>query len=182
MNIIGQQKLLSKLDTYYNMNNLPKTQMLIGPSGCGKHTFAKHSADKFSLDYLEIKEDVSNEDLIDYLHSTINTLYVIDLSKFTEKEQNTFLKALEEPSKSAYFILLANSEAGILNTILNRCIKHTFEPYTKEQIEQLRAEAKRTLPCRVEELASRHGLRYGKVTIRATRSKWGSSLTQGGHQ
>ena len=53
------------------------------------------------------------------------------------KQQNIFLKALEDTSSTAYFILIANSEAGILNTILNRCIKYTFEPYSKEEIEQI---------------------------------------------
>jgi DNA polymerase III delta prime subunit len=71
------------------------------------------------------------------MHKTIDTLYLINLNKFTEKQQNQFLKAIEEPSKSAYFILIANSEAGILNTILNRSIKYHLEPYTKEQIEQI---------------------------------------------
>jgi DNA polymerase III gamma/tau subunit len=64
-------------------------------------------------------------------------LYVVDLSKFSEKQQNQFLKAIEEPSKSAYFILTACSEAGVLNTVLNRCMKYTFEPYTKQEIEQI---------------------------------------------
>ena len=137
MNIIGQQKLLSKINTYYNTNCLPKTMMLIGPSGCGKHTFAKYTADKFGLDYIEINENISNEDLTDYLHRTINTLYVINLSQFTDKQQSQFLKFIEEPSKSVYILLLATSEAGILNTILNRCIKHTFESYTKEELEQI---------------------------------------------
>ena len=136
-NIIGQSKLVSKIDTYYNMNSLPKTLMFIGPSGCGKHTFAKYITEKFELDYVEINEDITAQDLDDYLYSTINTLYVIDLNKFTEKQQNQFLKAIEEPSRSTYFLLIAASEAGILNTILNRCIKHSFEPYTKEQIEQI---------------------------------------------
>jgi hypothetical protein len=36
-----------------------------------------------------------------------------------------------------YVVLIATSEAGVLNTILNRCIKHSFETYTKEQIEQI---------------------------------------------
>lgn len=137
MNIVGQQKLLSKIDIYYSTKHLPKTMMLIGQVGCGKHTFAKYISEKFKLDYIEITDGVSSEDLENYLHSTIDTLYVIDLNKFTEKQQNQFLKAIEEPSKSAYFLLLATSEAGILNTILNRCIKHTFEPYTKEQLEQI---------------------------------------------
>ena len=34
--------------------------------------------------------------------------------------------------------------------------------------------AKALLPGMVEELAARYGFRYGKVTVRATRSRWGS--------
>ncbi len=45
---------------------------------------------------------------------------------------------------------------------------------TKEEVERLRAEAKATLPPRLEMLARNFGLRYGKVTVRAARSKWGS--------
>ena len=50
---------------------------------------------------------------------------------------------------------------------------------TPAQIEHLRADAKRVLPQRVEELALQHGLRYGRVTIRAARSKWGSCTSKG---
>lgn len=49
---------------------------------------------------------------------------------------------------------------------------------TSEQIEQLRAEAKAELPRRVAELAHTCGLTYGKVTIRAARTKWGSCTAQ----
>jgi replication-associated recombination protein RarA len=134
MNIIGQNKLLSKINA---MDFLPKTLMFIGPIGCGKHTIARYIAEEFKLDFIEIEESVSVQDLEDYMYKTIDTLYLINLNKFTEKQQNQFLKTLEEPSKSAYFILIANSEAGILNTILNRSIKYHLEPYTKEQIEQI---------------------------------------------
>ena len=50
---------------------------------------------------------------------------------------------------------------------------------TKEQIEQLRAEAKATIPARVAAIAAMHSFKYGRVTIRATRSKWGSCTAQG---
>ena len=136
-NIIGQEKLLARIATYYSTQQLPKTLMFIGPAGCGKHTVAKYVAETFKLDYKEINEDVSSTELEDYMHSTIDTLYVINLNNFTEKQQNIWLKFIEEPSKSVYIILIATSEAGILNTILNRCIKYTFETYTKEQIEQI---------------------------------------------
>lgn len=134
MNIIGQTKLLSKINA---MEYLPKTLMFLGPAGCGKHTIAKRTAEMFGLDFVEIEESATAQDLEDYTHKTIDTLYLINLNKFTEKQQNQFLKFIEEPSKSVYIILIANSEAGILNTILNRSIKYHFEPYTREQIEQI---------------------------------------------
>lgn len=45
--------------------------------------------------------------------------------------------------------------------------------HSTEQIEALRKRAKSTLPAMVERLAQQHGFSYGRVTIRATRSKWG---------
>lgn len=50
--------------------------------------------------------------------------------------------------------------------------------YSKEQIERLRSQAKATLPQMVEQLAKRYGFSYGRVTIRATRSKWGCCTAQ----
>lgn len=50
--------------------------------------------------------------------------------------------------------------------------------YSPAQIEELRREAKRTLPTMVERLARQYGFSYGRVTIRATRSKWGCCTSQ----
>lgn len=134
--IIGQQKLLNKLNTYTD-TTLPKAMLFIGDYGCGKHTIAKYVAQNFNLDYVEINENVSAEDLIDYNYRPVNTLYVIDLTKFSEKQQNQFLKFIEEPSKSVYVILTANSENIVLNTILNRCLKFYFEDYSIEELKEL---------------------------------------------
>ena len=137
INIVGQEKLLARIATYYSTQQLPKTLMFLGPTGCGKRLVAKYVAESFKLDYKEINEDISSDELNDCLYSTIDTLYLINLNNFTEKQQNMWLKFIEEPSKSVYIILAATSEAGVLPTILNRCIKYNFEPYTKEQIEQI---------------------------------------------
>ncbi len=45
---------------------------------------------------------------------------------------------------------------------------------TPEEIERLRQEARRLLPPRVEELAAQYGFSYGRVSIRASRTRWGS--------
>ena len=50
--------------------------------------------------------------------------------------------------------------------------------YLPAQIEELRREAKRVLPAMVERLARQYGFSYGRVTIRATRSKWGCCTSQ----
>ena len=137
INIIGQNKLLNIIDSYYTRQALPKTLLFVGSAGCGKRTMSKYIAEKFELNFIEIDEDVTAADLEEYLYSTIDTMYLIDLNKFSEKQQNQFLKFIEEPTKSVYITLVTNSEVNVLNTVLNRCTKHYFEPYTKEQITQI---------------------------------------------
>ena len=53
------------------------------------------------------------------------------------------------------------------------------EPVTDAYIARLRAEAKRTLPPRLAELAARHGFVYNEVFIKHNRSNWGSCSTRG---
>ena len=55
----------------------------------------------------------------------------------------------------------------------------TTPSLSKSEIEELRAQAKASLPQRVAYFAAKHSLRYGRVTIRAARSKWGSCTAEG---
>lgn len=134
--IIGQKKLMTILNNY-NTINLPHAMLFVGPEGCGKHLMASYVATKCSLDLVLVDDAFSSEDINSFNYKTIKTLYLIDLNSYTEKQQNTILKILEDGSSTAYFVLIANSEAGVLNTVLNRCIKYTFEPYTKHEVEQI---------------------------------------------
>lgn len=137
---IGQTRLLNILNNY-NAITLPKTMLFIGDKGCGKKTFAKYLADKFQFDFVEIEESVKAEDIQYFMHSTINTIYLINLDNFTEKQQNQFLKFVEEPSKTVYIILVTSAEASVLPTILNRCIKHHFAPYTIDELKEITGSA-----------------------------------------
>ncbi len=51
-------------------------------------------------------------------------------------------------------------------------------PATQLDCEKLRRKAKEYLPSRVEKIAQITGLKYNRLTIRATRSKWGSCSSQ----
>ena len=138
--LIGQIRLLNTLNKY-TVQALPKTMLFIGDIGCGKKTFAKYLANRLSLDFVEIEESVNAEDIQSFMHSTISTIYLINLDNFTEKLQNQFLKFIEEPSKTVYVILTTSAEATVLPTILNRCVKHHFDTYTLDELKKITGNA-----------------------------------------
>lgn len=51
--------------------------------------------------------------------------------------------------------------------------------FTSKEIESLRKQAKQLLPPRLQALASARGLRYWKVSIHKSRTRWGSCSSKG---
>ena len=133
--VIGQEKLVKALECY-TLETAPKTILFLGQSGCGKSWIANAFAKQLELETVIVKSDSTAEKLIEYYQCPINKMYLIDLKDIVEKDQNKFLKFIEEPSKTMNIILMAESTVGILPTILNRCVKYVFEPYTPEQLKQ----------------------------------------------
>jgi len=138
--IIGQKKLVDTLFKY-NIHTVPKTILFLGPSGCGKSWVSAGFAEHLGLDTVDIKlNDLTPEEirikLADAYLCPVEKLYLIDLKGASTKKQDVLLKYIEEPTKCMFFILTAESEIGILPTILNRCLKYNFEPYTVEDLKQ----------------------------------------------
>ena len=133
--VIGQEKLVKALECY-TLETAPKTILFLGQSGCGKSWIANAFAKQLDLEVVIVQPDSTAEKLIEYYQCPINKMYLIDLKDIVEKDQNKFLKFIEEPSKTMNIILMAESTVGILPTILNRCVKYVFEPYTPEQLKQ----------------------------------------------
>ena len=133
--VIGQEKLVKALEGY-TLETAPKTILFLGQSGCGKSWIANAFAKQLDLEVVVVQPDSTAEKLIEYYQCPINKMYLIDLKDIVEKDQNKFLKFIEEPSKTMNIILMAESTVGILATILNRCVKYGFEPYTPEQLKQ----------------------------------------------
>ena len=133
--VIGQEKSVKALEGY-TLETAPKTILFLGQSGCGKSWIANAFAKQLDLEVVVVQPDSTAEKLIEYYQCPINKMYLIDLKDIVEKDQNKFLKFIEEPSKTMNIILMAESTVGILPTILNRCVKYVFEPYTPEQLKQ----------------------------------------------
>lgn len=134
--MVGQKRLLEKLNKY-NIDNFPRSTMLIGEEGMGKHTLVNYIKDNIlHLPVVDITENL-NKEYIDLIYLNPNPLiYIIDFTKITEKESNAMLKLVEEPIQTSFLILLVDNKNNVLNTIVNRCITFELEQYSKNELKE----------------------------------------------
>lgn len=69
--------------------------------------------------------------------------------------------------------LLLESRSGQILRELEKMEKAP-PPFTPEELEALKAQARQDMGCRVEKHAQRLGLEYGRICVRAQKSRWGS--------
>lgn len=132
--IIGQKALLERLNSY-NIRSFPRTVLLIGEQGSGKHTIVNYIQENIvRYPLIDITETVSGE-LIDNIYTAPSpNIFMLDLSKITEREQNICLKIIEEPSNNAFVILLAETVNSVLPTVYNRCVAFNMDLYTDDEL------------------------------------------------
>lgn len=132
----GQHKLLEKVN-HATLDTIPKTLMLLGRFGCGKHTVASCLAKSLCIPLNDISNSV-NQETIDSLYNVVSaTMIVIDTNLITEKQQNQLLKIIEEPPSMIYIVLLCENLSRILPTIINRCQVWEFERYTPQELSDI---------------------------------------------
>lgn len=132
--IIGQKKLLSSLSSF-NLDNFPRSLLLVGEKGSGKHVIADYIAKNIlNLPLIDISEIIS-EEIIDNIYLSANpSIYFINVDIIPEKSQNTLLKLLEEPLLNTYLILSTENKNYILNTVINRCMCFEMDKYSDDEL------------------------------------------------
>lgn len=131
--MIGQEALKSKLFSQ-SIKDLPNSILLLGESGCGKHTLVNEISKYFGLPLFDISNDISLESIEQIYSNQIFAFYLINVDEINERQQNVILKLVEEPQPNSYLILIASSKSKLLETIINRCLIYEFVPYTKEEL------------------------------------------------
>ena len=135
MKIIGQTNIIdfidkSKIDTF------PRTFMLYGDKGSGRHSIFSYISEKLQLPTLDLSSKLTPE-LIDEMYSKVQPyLYLIDLQNMSQKDQISILKFIEEPLKNSFICIIATSHDNVLNTITNRCQVFYLNTYTKDILQQ----------------------------------------------
>jgi hypothetical protein len=128
--------LFDKVDRL-TLDRLPRTLLLLGDYGCGKHTLVKYISERFNLVVENITENISSELIDNISQRTSPSLYVIEGMKLTLRDENILLKFLEEPLKNAFIVILSESKQSILPTVLNRCQVWNFESYDSVYLNSL---------------------------------------------
>lgn len=161
--IFGNSEAKTLFSQRIKDNKLSHAYMLVGPSSCGKKTFAKAVAAQLAL------ENNSEEELItkienghspdvmtiptdekrigiDTVRSFISTvyltpnelnfkMYIFDAAdRMTPQAQNALLKVIEEPPKNVYIFLLCENPSSILQTVRSRVISVNMQTFSEEEI------------------------------------------------
>lgn len=129
--VIGQEKICNRIASL-TIDDFPRSLMLVGPQGAGKHLLCREIAERFSLPQMDITNELTLENIEEMYNRVEPYLYIIRVNEISVKEENTILKFLEEPLKNAFIVLIAETDNGILQTILNRCQIWYLQPYKKE--------------------------------------------------
>ena len=133
--ILGQEELCEKIDST-TIDSFPKSTLLIGKLGSGKHLLSSYIAQHLNLPLLDITEQLSNELITDIYLQIEPKIYLLDMSKLSVMQSNSILKLVEEPLKNSIVILLGESDSQIIPTILNRCSIWRLKPYSREQLKE----------------------------------------------
>lgn len=131
MMILGQENICKRIDSL-TLDTVPRSLMLVGARGSGKHLIIDYISKKFNLAVLDITTTLDQETIEEIYNRVEPYIYIIRANELTVKDENTILKFVEEPLKNSYVVLIAETDIGILQTILNRCQIWYLQNYTKD--------------------------------------------------
>lgn len=133
--LVGQLNLIKKLQSF-SIDTFPRSVLICGEKGMGKHTIVDYIHDNIlnNITLIDITDNIS-ESLIDEIYRNPNpAIYLIDLSDMTEKNQNIILKFVEEPLNNSFIILLCENTNMVLNTVCNRCVVFELDKYSDSEL------------------------------------------------
>lgn len=148
--IKGQKEIVEKVRAFVEFKNMPHL-LFSGPAGVGKTTlslviarqlFGEHwrentlelnASDERGIDVVRVKvKDFARTKAIGDVPFKIIILDESDA--LTREAQQALRRTMENYTKTARFLLLANYSSKILDPIQSRCAVFRFKPLSKEEI------------------------------------------------
>ena len=139
MNIIGQTNIIENINKITSIDKLPKSIIISGNFGSGRHSVYNYICDKFKLEDTVIDYELNSDILNEMYNLSLPKMYLIDLDALSENKrlerfQNTLLKFIEEPPEYAWITIIVYNFNILLETIANRCRIFSMQPYSIEEL------------------------------------------------
>jgi len=157
--LYGNEKLKKQISDSINSNKFVHTCIIEGKKGSGKHTLAKiisvllagEAEDKIiknicpdiiTVGLLKDRKTIGVETIRNIKESVyivpneldIKVYIIEDAHLMTHAAQNAFLKLLEDPPKTVYFLLLCENESLLLSTVKSRAVIYHMQNFSDEEI------------------------------------------------
>lgn len=130
--MIGQCKLHSRVESLVKVNKFPHFAIFIGQRGSGRKTFIN---EHFTGIYLDDNKVDSIRKMIQLVYKVSNKLFVMtDVDNMSNSAKNALLKVVEECPNNNSFIMTAEDENNILDTIRSRATLFYMDTYTPQNI------------------------------------------------
>lgn len=156
--MIGQSELQESLNKLKSIEELPRSIIIEGSKGLGKHTFLDLISKKFNVEILSLDIDLK----IDFDRIYKPTICLIDNDKIRQEKQiikfqNTLLKIVEEPPELVWIIILTENSTDLISTIRNRCQIIKLKSYSINELRQVQEIAHKNYPDEILNLLKTPG-------------------------
>lgn len=131
--MIGQKNLRCRLDDLLDNDIFPHCSLFIGPKGSGRKTLLNNMF--HGSVYLENNSVESVRKMIEMAYKVSGRKFILpDIDTMSNTAKNAMLKVIEECPNDNYFIMTAEDENNVLDTIRSRAFIFHMDRYTPDEI------------------------------------------------
>lgn len=137
--MIGQEKLLLKIDKVIDNESFPRFSIIQGNGQCGKKTLTRYIASRLSAQVIlvDIRVETIREAIkLAYQQSEPSVYLIADADRMSPGAKNALLKITEEPPRKAFFIMTLQDSTNTLETLRSRGTIWSMLPYSKKELEE----------------------------------------------
>lgn len=131
--MIGQEQLQRTMESMILSHTFPRFALIVGPAGSGKKTLLRELFQ--NLIYAEDNKVESVREIVKMVYSMHDSTFVFtDIDDMSLAAKNALLKVVEECPNNNSFIMTAEDENNVLDTIRSRAIIFHMDNYTADDL------------------------------------------------
>lgn len=148
--LLGNEELIDSLESVLSRETPPQAFLFTGPTGCGKTTLGRITANMLGCvgdDYVELDSaqftgvdtirEIRQQSHLQPYEGDCRVWLLDEMHQLSTPAQNALLKALEDTPKHVHYILCTTDPQKVLDTIKGRCSQFKVEPLNENDMGKL---------------------------------------------